>query len=238
MPTPLTALATPPGAEPGWAWVQVSRLGEAQILLPALGLALLWLARRPGGGRLATAWLLAVGVTAAVTTVSKVGFIGFGLGIATLDFTGFSGHSMFAAAILPLLLRLAGGPLGPPARRALLGLGWTLAWAVAVSRVAVGAHSWSEVLTGFALGSAATAAALAAGAWPAGRLPRWTPVLLLAWGLLAVWGAPPSRTHDLVTRLSLALSGRAQPYLRWEMHRDHRRRLAARAAAGASLPAR
>ena len=50
------------------------------------------------------------------------------------------------------------------------------------------------------------------------------PVALLAWAVVAVVGAPASRTHDAVTRLSLVLSGRAQPYQRWELHRDHQRR--------------
>ena len=36
--------------------------------------------------------------------------IGWGIGWAPLDFTGFSGHAMFAAALMPLLLRLAAGP--------------------------------------------------------------------------------------------------------------------------------
>ena len=30
---------------------------------------------------------------------------------------------------------------------------------------------------------------------------------------------PPSRSHDLVTQLSLKLSGRSAPYTRWAMHR-------------------
>ena len=218
----MTGAALPGHA--AWWWGQITRLGEAQVLLPAMALALVWLWRQPGGPPLARTWLLATGVVVAITTASKVAFLGFAIGIAPLDFTGFSGHAMFAAALMPVLVRLAAGPRSAAARRCVLLLGYLLALAVAVSRVKVGAHSVSEVASGYLLGAAASALALQAGRWPALHLARWMPVALLAWALVAVVGAPASRTHDAVTRLSLALSGRAQPYQRWELHRDHQRR--------------
>ncbi len=228
---------TQPGLPGGaaWWWAQVTRLGEAQILLPAMALALLWLVRQPGGRPLAGAWLLATGVAAAVTTASKVAFLGYGVGWAPLDFTGLSGHAMFAAAVLPLLVRLGAGPGSANGRRRVLIAGYLLALAVAVSRLKVGAHSASEVVAGFALGAAASATALRAGRWPALQLARWMPLVLLAWAVVAVVGAPASRTHDAVTRLALALSGRATAYQRWELHRDHQRRLSPPAV---SLPPR
>ncbi len=164
-------------------------------------------------------------MAAGITTASKVAFLGYGIGHAPLDFTGFSGHAMFAAAVMPLLVRLAAGPGSADGRRRVLILGYLLALAVAVSRVKVGAHSVSEVVAGFALGAAASATALRAGRWPALQLARWMPLALLAWAVVAVVGAPASRTHDAVTQLSLALSGRAKAYQRWELHRDHQRRL-------------
>lgn len=212
---------------PGWAaafWHPLTRLGEAQLLLPALLLAVLWLSRRPGGGRLAGVWLAATAAAALLTTATKVAFIGYGIGYAPLDFTGISGHAMFAAAVLPPLVLLAGGAGGVGQRRRLLIAGYGLAGAVAVSRVMVGAHSWSEVVAGAALGALCSGGALASARMPVARLARWVPAALAAWGLVAVAAAPPSRTHDLVTRLALAQSGRAQPYQRWEMLRAHRLR--------------
>lgn len=204
-----------------WWWAQTTRLGEAQILLPAMLLTLVWLARKPGGGRLALGWLGATVVAAAITTASKIAFIGYGVGWAALDFTGFSGHAMFAAAVLPPLLRLAAGPATRAGRVAVPALGYGLALLVAVSRVQVGAHSASEVVAGFALGGLASAWALRAGRWPALPVARWIPALLLAWAALGVGGAPPSRTHDLVTRLALAISGRSQAYQRRDLHHQH-----------------
>ena len=73
-------------------WTFISRFGEAQILLPvALGLALL-LWRRGDSSRLALAWTGWIVLVASITTVSKLAFIGWGVGSARRDFTGFSGH--------------------------------------------------------------------------------------------------------------------------------------------------
>ena len=244
----------PSAAQPFWHdiapafWHLLTRLGEAQLLLPALLLAAVWLARSPGGGRLAGWWLATTGAAALLTTATKVAFIGYGVGYAPLDFTGISGHAMFAAAVLPPLVLLAGsaglaagvrgaggvrgadgaggsgGAGGRAHHRGLLLAGYALAGAVAVSRVRVGAHSWSEVAAGAALGALCSGAALASCRLPALRPARWVSLALVAWGVVAVAAAPPSTTHDLVTRLALAQSGRAQPYQRGEMQRAHRLR--------------
>lgn len=238
------ATVHPPAAVPLWQelalpfWQLFTRLGEAQLLLPALLLAALWLARRPGGARLAGFWLAATGVAALITTATKVAFIGYGIGYAPLNFTGISGHAMFAAAVLPPLVLLAGRAWAQAGPRALLGLGYGLAAAVAVSRVMVGVHSWTEVTLGFTLGALASGAALASATMPAARLARWVPAALLAWAMLGAAAAPPSNTHDLVTQLALAQSGRAKPYQRWEMHRDFRRRAAQAGTAAVSLQPR
>jgi membrane-associated phospholipid phosphatase len=231
----------PPATSPFWQglapvfWHQLTRLGEAQLLLPALLLATVWLLRRPGGARLALVWLGTTAAAATLTTASKVAFIGFGIGYAPLDFTGISGHAMFAAAVLPPLVLLAGAAGaggaavgdGGSRRRHLLLAGYGLAGLVAVSRVMVGAHSWSEVVAGAALGALCSGAALAGAHIPAVRLARWVPLALAAWGVVAVAAAPPSTTHDLVTRLALAQSGRAQPFYRADLHRAHRLRVPA-----------
>lgn len=228
-PDPAAALPLWHGLAPAF-WHQLTRLGEAQLLLPALLLAVVWLLRSPGGGRLAGWWLAATAGAALLTTASKVAFIGYGIGYAPLDFTGISGHAMFATAVLPPLVLLAAraGGAGDGAQgRGWLLAGYALAGAVAVSRVMVGAHSWSEVLAGAVLGASCSGLALAATRLPALRPPRWVSVVLVAWGVVAVAAAPPSTTHDLVTRLALAQSGRAQPYQRWEMQRAYRQRASA-----------
>jgi membrane-associated phospholipid phosphatase len=193
------------------AWQLFTRLGEMQILLPALLLAALALWRQRAGRPLAAWWLGALAGAALLTTMTKVAFIGWGIGSAALDFTGVSGHAMFAAAVYPLLL----GALAPPRWRwPALALGALLAVGVGASRVVVDAHSVSEAVAGVVLGGAVSALALArAGLWRVG-LSVWVPAVMAAWLLVTPTLAPPSNSHELVTRLALALAGHEQPHLR------------------------
>ncbi len=210
-------------------WFAVTRLGESQILLPAFAAGALWLAfARPAWarGRLAAtahghdhpargaAWRWFAGIVAAtaVTTASKIAFLGFGLGVAAIDFTGFSGHSMYATAILPVLGAIVFGRGGAVA-------GALLALVVMVSRVEVGAHSWSEALSGLALGGAVAWWTLAHYLDHPGavRAPLLLPIALACWLTVLPWRGPPSQTHQLVVALSLKLSGRTQPYTRHEL---------------------
>ncbi len=211
-------------------WYVVTRLGEAQILLPAFCAGALWLAfARPAGarGRLAQGaahahdhparlsalrWVAAICATTAVTTASKVAFLGFGAGIAALDFTGFSGHSMYATAILPVLGAIVAGRRG-----AIVGV--ALAALITYSRVTLNAHSWSEAIAGMALGATAAGWTLADYLAHPGavRTPWWLPLLLAVWLTLLPMRAPPSRTHGLVVSIALKLSGRQRPYTRFEL---------------------
>jgi membrane-associated phospholipid phosphatase len=195
-------------------WQAVARLGEAQILLPALAAVCLWLAWRGGAPRTA-AW--ALGLTAlatAVTTVTKVAFIGYEVGYAPWDYTGVAGHSMFAAAAWPVLVGVALPPVAARWRVAALALAYALAAVISVSRIVTGAHSPSEVVLGFLLGAAASALALRLGPRPRTPVPAALLVALVAWMLAAPAKAPPSRTHGWVTVLSLKVSGRSAPYTR------------------------
>lgn len=203
------------------AWQLFTRLGEAQILLPAAAVALVALLRDAPGRRLA-AWWLGLGAAATLlTTATKVAFIGWGVGSAALDFTGISGHAMFAALVYPLLLAAlapsAPAPLRPPPTLALV-LGAALAIAVGLSRVRVQAHSWSEVILGLALGGAACAIALWRTQAPQRRLTPWLPVAAALWLVITPAVAPPSQTHPMVTRLALALAGHERPYTRAQLH--------------------
>jgi len=216
------------------AWGLVTRLGEAQILLPAMLAALLWLVLLARTPRTALWWLAGTAVVALITTATKVAFFGYGVGYAPLDYTGISGHAMFAAAVLPVLAGLLAGGGTPRRRSAAIVAGYLLAALIAHSRFRVGAHSPSEALAGMALGSLASALALSTQRLPDMRPPLWLGAGLMLWMLSLPLGAPPSFTHDWVVRLSLALSDRAVPYSRRAMHRDHRRELMRRTAAQAS----
>ena len=219
------------------AWHFFTRLGEAQLLLPAAAVVV-WLLVRESIGAAGTAgteaacgsaheargdpralavqWLWRLGVAAALTTASKLAFIGWGLGSATLDFTGISGHTTFATATYPLLVAAAVPAAWPVARRvgALVGLG--LGLAVGLSRLVVDAHSVSEVLAGLLVGGWAGVLAFRLGPLRP-RFSGWLAPLIGLWFLAATSYAPPSQSHALVTRLALALSGRSVPYTRQQL---------------------
>ena len=191
---------------------------------------MLALLRDPPGRRLA-AWWIGLGSAAVLaTTASKVAFIGWGIGSVALDFTGVSGHAMFAAAIYPLLF----GALAPSLTRLLpsarpaaaasvwvaVGSGSALALVIGISRVVVHAHSASEVIAGLALGGSVCAVALWRSQPPRRPLTPWLPALTVAWLALTPTVASASQTHPLVTRLALALAGHDRPYTREQLHQS------------------
>lgn len=210
---------------PYWVqfWHLLTRLGEMQILLPAAALALLTLFWRPDARRLAWFWVIFLLGSTLVTTASKIAFIGWGIGIPAIDFTGFSGHAMFAAAVYPLLFSTLASHAPPKAQRLALAGGFALALLVGISRIEVGAHSWSEVIAGLLLGGAVSVAALAQASLPRAAIGRMVPVLVAVWLLIMPMHAPQTQSHSLVTRLSLTLSGKIAPHTRHDMLRDLRR---------------
>ncbi len=216
-------------------WYAITRLGEAGIVLPVAVALGAWLLVSARSMRLASSWFVPLAFAAVVTTISKVAFIGWGVGIASIDFTGFSGHAMFAAAIYPLLGYAMTHHLHARGHRRVhtlsLAATYGLAALIAVSRVKVGAHSWSESIAGFALGSAASGCALWLTEHARHRVKGvWLGVALSSLLVTLPVHASPSMTHNLVTRLALTLSQRSVPYEREDMHRE------ARGEAATALP--
>lgn len=190
------------------------------VALMAFG-SLLWRSQAASARALAIGWLALFGMAILLTTASKIAFMGWGIGWAALDFTGVSGHSMFAAAVYPLMAGTLAARWSP--RWQVLGVaaGFALALLVGLSRLKIGVHSPSEVIAGLLLGGLASALPLA---W-AGMAPRSIspviPALIAVWLAIMPVTAPASTTHSLVTRLSLKLSGRSLPFTRADLHRGH-----------------
>ena len=222
------------------AYHWITRMGEIGILWPAAIVLALWMLRVGGSSRLALGWLLPLGAATFVTSVSKIAFLGWGYGIAALDFTGFSGHAMFSAAIYPVLAHALagrhqalaeGGDATPPRRSwrdAAVPAGYAFALLIAYSRVVVHAHSWSEAISGFCLGAVASGCTLylarrrATG--PARPAWRWGLCGLAAWLAFMPSHAGPTQTHGAVTALSIRLAGRQHPFTRADLHAAERRR--------------
>jgi membrane-associated phospholipid phosphatase len=184
----------------------------------------LWVARQTDLRALLWRWGVLFALAALLTTLTKVAFIGWGWGIASLDFTGISGHALFAASAYPLLLRLMLAYQTPPWQRVAWVAGFALAAVVAVSRAMVGVHSMSEIVSGFVLGSLVGLLSI-----PHWRVRDVAPSLVLPL-VVALWfafhlpvpqqgGMPAINTHGLVTRLALMLADRDKPFRRIDLHR-------------------
>ncbi|WP_322400044.1 phosphatase PAP2 family protein [Massilia luteola] len=193
-------------------WFHLSALGGLNVTsLLAVGVTAWLVAARCW--RLALAWCLVFASAMLVAAASQMAFIGWGIGIRALSFTGFSGHAARAGAVFPVALFLLVERQPRPMRAAAVAVGGLLAAAVALARVRVGAHAPSEALSGCMLGLGAAALFLARARAARDCSPK--PLLL---GLLAATillpRADPAYSHQWLTAAALALSGRDRVYLR------------------------
>jgi membrane-associated phospholipid phosphatase len=200
-----------------YGWTVVTHLGSASLLIPILLLqcVALW----PKQPQLVKRWLLAVGFGICTTLGSKILFMGWGLGSTTWDFTGISGHALFASSMYPILFSLRSPHDRPALRYGSFGLGFALAVAVGASRVVLGAHSVSEVLLGNAIGLAVSLTVLSAMQEVSGgsRMINLAPLLVL---LLALDPAASQilPTHSWEVKLALWASGHQKPFTRKHLH--------------------
>ena len=162
--------------------------------------------------RFAVFWLAALATAAFIVLFSKVAFLGFGIGIHEIDFTGFSGHAAMSAAIFPVAGYLLGNKTTPRVRLFLFALGAALAISIAMSRVWINAHSVSESVLGSALGLSASLITLALARAQLGIRSSLVAVAFIVPAFLMTNALPNHNTHLLVTKIALSLSGRSQPY--------------------------
>ena len=201
-------------------WHLITRLGEAQTVLPAALLAGFELHRQTHTRVLALWWMALLATAITLTTASKLAFIGWGIGWPALDFTGISGHAMFASAVYPLLFGTVLAPRLPPAgRHVALFAGCVLALLVGMSRVVIGVHSVSEVLAGLLVGGAVSALVLGIARLPRVLIGPVVPAVVVLFVALMPAHAPASLAHPAVTRLALILSGSKAPFTRAGMLR-------------------
>ncbi|PJI47351.1 MAG: phosphatidic acid phosphatase [Pseudomonas sp.] len=192
-------------------WPLITRLGDSSLLAPAAALVFCWLLYRRETAK-AGLWLLLFGFSTVLVVGSKLAFMGWGIGIPNLNFTGISGHSMMAGAVLPTLAAQLF-----TARRASLAaatLAAVIAVLVGLSRLAIQVHSPAEVYAGLVLGLGTSAAFLGA---TRAQLPAFQPALLLlvvALSLGQTVTGVRAPTHQLLERIAAHLADRDQPYQR------------------------
>jgi membrane-associated phospholipid phosphatase len=193
-------------------WHVLGVLGSVAVTGP-IGLAIaIWLLAGKSW-RLTLAWSLLFGVGMALVVLTKMAFIGWGVGVESVAFAGISGHAMRAAAVFPVALYLMAYSARPRLRLAALAAGVALALLIAISRVVINVHSVSEVVTGGLLGFA-VAAAFIRMVRAGGELVLSRVLGLLCLPVLLI--APrvePIPTEMWITKAALYLAGHQQPHV-------------------------
>lgn len=204
------------------SWLELTSFGGIVVTAPAAAAITAWLMMGRAWRLAAWWWVLFIGgMTLVVAT--KIAFIGWGLGIRGLDFTGISGHAMRATAVYPVLFYLVLLRTTPLVRMLGMTTGFGVAIAIDISRVVIHAHSISEAVAGFMLGGLISVVFLrSAASLKAFPVSRWA----LAAGLLAVVAASylkPVPTEGWIEDVALALSGHDQPFTRagWKPRSAH-----------------
>ncbi|SAL70325.1 PA-phosphatase-like phosphoesterase [Caballeronia peredens] len=201
-------------------WISITALGGVGVMGPVALIVAAWLAF---GYRwkYACAWLGLLGAAGGVVALSKIAFIGWGIGVRDLDFTGVSGHALMSTAVLPVAIFVALLPTRGALRACGVAIGLLAGAGVGVSRVVLDAHSVSESVAGCALG-AAVALTFVRIAWraEAGKLSPAPVAASLAAVVVALHGVPVP-TQRWITDIALELSGHERPYVRasWKAKR-------------------
>lgn len=202
-------------------WQAFTSLGDSGFLLPAGLLIALWLFLDKGSRTAALHWALAFGACGLIVMLSKLAFMGWGIGSARLDFTGFSGHTALATSVWPVLLWMATPQMKRRGRLVAAGLGWCVAVSIGISRLALEVHSNSEVIAGAVLGTTASAGFLW---WHSRPISPPEPRQGRRWSLVAVVmlfavvsHGRPAPTQGALELIAARLANREQPFTRTEM---------------------
>lgn len=202
-------------------WRTLTYFGDSMLLIPTAVIIALILPWKSDNRRTVWYWLLAFGLAGLLVSVSKILFLGFGIGSARFNFTGFSGHSAMSATLWPVMLWLVSGRWPSPLRLLAIGVGYLIPLMVGFSRLVIHAHSASEVATGLLLGFTLSSAfllsqrrtALKGFSWPQVGAAFLVPLLLMSHGRIAT-------TQQFLERFSADLAGLEKPFTRADLFRQ------------------
>ncbi|HAT24498.1 MAG: phosphatase PAP2 family protein [Pantoea sp.] len=202
-------------------WRTLTYFGDSMLLIPTAVIIALILPWKSDNRRTVWYWLLAFGLAGLLVSLSKILFLGFGIGSARFNFTGFSGHSAMSATLWPVMLWLVSGRWPNPLRLLAIGVGYFIPLMVGFSRLVIHAHSASEVATGLLLGFTLSSAfllsqrrtALKGFSWPQVGAAFLVPLLLMGHGRIAT-------TQQFLERFSADLAGLEKPFTRADLFRQ------------------
>lgn len=163
-------------------------------------------------------WALLFGGVGAIVCASKLAFMGWGIGIRELDFTGFSGHSALSASIWPVMMWLLTGRFSTAVRKTAVLSGYALALLIGYSRLAIHVHSVSKSSAASHWGAASSAFL-----WlqrniapPALSYRKIAAALLLP--LLLINNGTIAPTRGLLEFIAVSIAPIDKPFTREDMH--------------------
>ncbi|WP_293779596.1 phosphatase PAP2 family protein [uncultured Oxalicibacterium sp.] len=189
-------------------WSFFTRLADTNFTLPVALLISVWLAAAREW-RLATWWLMLFGFGLFLVTATKVAYVGWGIGIAAVDFHGFSGHAMRAATIAPPFAYLLAQRCTSSVRATAVIAAIVFAIAICVSRLVLGVHSVSEAISGLLLGFLLAFTFIAISQRHAGIAFTRQYLILGALLLLPILNARPAPTQGWIEHVATHLAGEA-----------------------------
>jgi membrane-associated phospholipid phosphatase len=129
----------------------LTNFGDSTILLPA-AFVFYFVLVFGHEGRIAGAWAAGFSLAVAAVVVGKIVLIPCGFHVPLSPLQSPSGHAALAAAFYPAIAHVAARAAPEKFRRYIVAATFILVLAVAASRLALGAHSVSEVVVGLAFG--------------------------------------------------------------------------------------
>jgi membrane-associated phospholipid phosphatase len=201
-------------------WYFLTFFGDSMLLLPCSLILFIVLVVSSATRTAGWQWALIFGGAGGVVCASKLAFMGWGIGIESYDFTGFSGHSALAASIWPVFLWTLTGRFSHAVRSMALVAGLVLPLTIGLSRLAIQVHSPSEVVSGLVLGYLASTLFL----WLQRGKPRphlsWLRIICaLALPLALMGNRQPAPTQGLLEHIATALAHIERPYTRADLHK-------------------
>ncbi|MCX8962318.1 hypothetical protein EHW64_14540 [Erwinia psidii] len=192
------------------------------LLIPTAAIMALMIGWKNSDRRASVWWLVAFCAAGSIVSLSKIAFMGFGIGSARFNFTGFSGHSTMSATLWPVMLWLISSRLSGCWRGFAVGIGYFIPLMVGLSRLILNFHSESEVTSGLILGFTLSTAFLISQrrtqlqGFSALQLciALVVPLLLIGHGRIAT-------TQQFLQRLSVQIAGIDHVWTREELLKLH-----------------
>lgn len=196
---------------------RVWQLGDSDFAVP-LSAALVAGLAASGSHAQALRFGLSFAAVLILVAATKVAWLGWGTGVALLDYQALSGHAAVVSALYPFLAWVLLRPLGSSIAWGAMALCLLLAAGVALLLVLHDEHSSAEVTGGLLVGASASVASTChARHRPASLGLPALALALLVWAL-CTWAMQYAHIGYWLIRLALSLSGNSAPHAWTSQH--------------------